>query len=60
MYLPYGVDICLRLNKTAGDFHMVVQAEGKLHILEAGPNVKTVDYLPVVANDCNQSLPRIT
>ena len=55
-YLPNGVEIRLRLNKTSANFHMFGEAAGKLEILEAGFNVRTVDLLPVVANDLNQAI----
>ena len=55
-YLPNGIEMRLRLNKTSNAFHMFGQAEGKLHILQASMNVRTVQLLPVVANDLNREI----
>lgn len=55
-YLPNGMEIKLRLNKTSPHFFMFGAAEGKLQLLEATFHVRTVEVLPVLANDLNKAL----
>ena len=55
-YLPNGMEIKLRLNKTSPNFHLFGDVEGKLKMLEATYHVRTVELLPVLANDLNKTL----
>jgi len=48
-----------RLNKTSSAFHLVgyhANQEGKLQLEEAVLNIRTVQLLPVVANDLNRQI----
>ena len=54
-YVPNGVEIRLRLNKSTPAFNLF-GVEGKIEMLHAGFNVRTVDLLPVVANELNQTI----
>jgi hypothetical protein len=54
-YLPNGIEMRVRLNKSKTDFSLF-GAAGKINFEEAGFNVRTVDLLPVMANDLNQTI----
>jgi hypothetical protein len=55
-YLPNGIELRLKLNRTSNNFCLVGTAEGKVVIQQVGFNVRTVDLLPVVANNLNQAI----
>ncbi|XP_053390169.1 uncharacterized protein F54H12.2-like [Mercenaria mercenaria] len=55
-YLPNGIKIRLKLNRASPNFCLMGTAEGKVDIQQAGFNVRTVELLPVVANDLNQAI----
>jgi hypothetical protein len=55
-YLPNGVEIKLRLNRSPNAFCIMGTADGKIQLLEASFHVRTVDLLPVVANDLNRTI----
>ena len=55
-YLPNGMEIRLRLNKASPQFCLMSTSPAKIKFLEAGFNVRTVDLLPVVANQLNQQI----
>ena len=57
-YLPNGVEMRLRLNKASPEFCTISQNNVKVKFLQAGFNVRTVDLLPVVANNMNQLIER--
>ena len=56
-YLPNGIEMRLRLHRSPINF-CLFGVEGKVEIVHAGFNVRTVDLLPVVANDLNQTIAR--
>ncbi|XP_045183462.2 uncharacterized protein F54H12.2-like [Mercenaria mercenaria] len=55
-YLPNGIEIRLKLNRSPNTFCLIGTADGKVDIQQAGFNVRTVDLLPVVANDLNKNI----
>ena len=55
-YLPNGVDIKLRLNKSSPNFYMMGDEEGNLVLTEATFHVRTVELLPALANDLNHAM----
>jgi hypothetical protein len=54
-YLPNGIEMRVRLNKSTPAFSLF-GVEGKIKFEKAGFNVRTVDLLPVMANDLNQTI----
>ncbi|XP_053389426.1 uncharacterized protein F54H12.2-like [Mercenaria mercenaria] len=57
--LPIGIEICLKLNRASNNFCLMGTAEGKVDIQQVAFNVRTVELLPVVANDLNQHYMKI-
>ncbi|XP_053391379.1 uncharacterized protein F54H12.2-like [Mercenaria mercenaria] len=55
-YLPNGIEIPLKLNRSPTAFCLMGTADGKVDIQQVGFNVRTVDLLPVVANDLNKNI----
>ncbi|XP_045214885.1 uncharacterized protein F54H12.2-like [Mercenaria mercenaria] len=55
-YLPNGIEIRLKLNRVSTNVCLIGTAEGKVDIQRVGFSVRTVDLLPVVANDLNQAI----
>lgn len=55
-YLPNGIEIRIKLNRASNNFCLIGTAAGKVDIQQVGFNVRTVDLLPVVANDLNQTI----
>jgi hypothetical protein len=55
-YLPNGIELRLKLNRTSNNFCLVGTVEGKVVIQQVGFNVRTVDLLPVVANNLTQAI----
>ena len=53
-YLPNGVEIRLKLNRSSNSFCLMGDVEGRVIIQQVAFNVRTVDLLPVVANNLNQ------
>ena len=56
-YLPNGIEIKLRLNRSKADFCIISHANEeamKINIEQTSFHVRTVDLLPVVANNLNQ------
>ncbi|XP_045186016.2 uncharacterized protein F54H12.2-like [Mercenaria mercenaria] len=55
-YLPNGIEIRPKLNRASTNFCLMGTAEGKVDIQQVRFNVRTVELLPVVANDLNQAI----
>lgn len=56
-YLPNGIDIRLKLNRSSTDFCLMgSDGKGKIEIIEAGYNVRTVQLTHTVANNLYQSI----